>query len=60
MSVLELFNVVTESGKYVIGYIEDGWAKEFECDVGSPSEAAMVTQNMLGNILDVTYVERCL
>lgn len=59
MSVLELFSAVTEKGRYKIGYLEDGWTQEFECDVGSPTEAMMVTQNLLGNICGVTYVERC-
>ena len=53
-----LFDAVTEHGFYRIGYIFDGWTMEFNCEVGTPGEAIMVTQNLLGNILDVTYVER--
>ena len=57
--MLELFNMVTEDGRYRIGYLVDGWTNEFECNVGSPTEAMMITQNMLGNICGVTYIERC-
>lgn len=58
MSVLELFNSVTEKGRYVIGYLEDGWTKEVFADFSSPSEAMMITQNILGNICGVTYIEK--
>lgn len=56
--MVSLFDAITEQAHYRIGYLVDGWTMEFECDVGSPTEAMMVTQNLLGNILDVTYVER--
>ena len=56
--MVSLFDAVTERGFYRIGYIFDGWTMEFDCEVGTPGEAMMVTQNLLGNILDVTYVER--
>lgn len=59
MSVIELFNAVTEKGKYRICYLEDGWTQELSCEVGSPMEAMMITQNALGSITNVTYVERC-
>ena len=58
MSIVELFNVVTEEGRYRIGYIEDGWTQEFICNAGSPSEAMMLTQNYLGNIGNVSYIEK--
>lgn len=59
MTIMELFSSVTERGRYRVGYLEDGWTREIECEAGSPTEAMMVTQNMLGNICGVTYVERC-
>lgn len=59
MTITEIFSIVTERGKYRVGYLMDGWTHEFSCEAGSPAEAMMVTQNFLGNILDVTYVERC-
>ena len=52
------FEEVNERARYRIGYIEDGWTQEFVCTAGTPSEAMMLTQNFLGNILDVTYVEK--
>lgn len=58
MSVVELFNSVTERGRYVVGYLEDGWTQEVFAEFGSPTEAMMVTQNMIGNICGVTYVEK--
>lgn len=58
MSVIELFSSVTEKGRYTVGYLVDGWTKEILVESSSPSEAMMVTQNILGNICDVTYVER--
>lgn len=58
MSVLELFGVVTEKGRYRIGYIEDGWTQEFICNAETPSEAMMLTQNFLGNIANVSYIEQ--
>jgi hypothetical protein len=58
VSVIELFSSVTEKGRYIVGYLVDGWTKEILVESSSPSEAMMVTQNILGNICDVTYVER--
>lgn len=58
MSVLELFSAVTERGRYRIGYLEDGWTKEVIAEAGTPNEAMMVTQNILGDICGVTYVEK--
>lgn len=58
MSPLEYFKIVTEKGSYLIGYLVDGWTKEICLEVGSPSEAMMITQNMMGDIINVTYVER--
>ena len=58
MTVVEMFNSVTERGRYRIGYLEDGWTREVFAEFGSPNEAMMITQNILGNILDVTYIER--
>ena len=59
MSIMELFSSVTERGRYRVGYLEDGWTREVFAEFGSPTEAMMITQNLLGNICDVTYVERC-
>ncbi len=58
MFVTELFGAVTERGRYRIGYLIDGWTKEISCEAGSPGEAMVSVQNILGNILDVTYVEK--
>lgn len=58
MSVIDLFSSVTERGRYRIGYLEDGWTREVVAEAGSPSEAMIVTQNLIGNICGVTYVER--
>lgn len=58
MSVTELFSVVSERGRYKISYLVDGWTQDFVCEVGSPTEAMMVTQNKLGDICGVTYVEK--
>lgn len=58
-TVLELFNEVTEKGRYKVGYLVDGWTKEFNYEFGSPTEAMMITQNILGNICNVTYIEKC-
>lgn len=58
MSIIELFNSVTEKGRYKIGYLEDGWTQEVSAEFGSPTEAMMVTQNLIGNICNVTYVEK--
>ena len=59
MSIMELFSSVTEKGRYRVGYLVDGWTREVFAEFGSPTEAMMITQNLLGNICDVTYVERC-
>lgn len=55
----ELFGAVVEKGNYKIGYIDDGWTREFFCEASSPGEAMMITQNMIGNICNVTCVEMC-
>ena len=58
MSITELFNTVTEKGRYRVGYLMDGWTKEISCESGSPGEAMVAVQNILGDILDVTFVEK--
>lgn len=58
MFQIDLFNEVTEKGSYIIGYLVDGWTKEICLEAGSPNEAMMITQNILGSICSVTYVER--
>ena len=58
MSPLDLFNTVTEEGSYIVGYLVDGWTREIHLKARSPAEAMMVTQNFIGNICNVTYVER--
>lgn len=54
----DLFKSVTEKGSYIIGYLVDGWTKEIRLEARSPGEAMIRTQNILGNITSVTYVER--
>lgn len=58
MSPANLFQIVTEKGSYLVGYIEDGWAKELVFQAKTPSELMMRVQNMLGFISSVTYVEK--
>lgn len=58
MSPVELFNVVTEKGSYIIGYLADGWTKEITVIARSPMEAMMKTQNIIKTIHNVTFVER--
>lgn len=60
MSPVEMFKIVTEKGSYVIGYILDGWTRTIEIEAKSPGEAMVYTQNILGSICDVTFVERSL
>jgi hypothetical protein len=54
---VELFKEVTKRGTYLVGYLVDGWTRELKVEAGSPAEAAIKTQNVLGSICDVTYVE---
>ena len=58
MSPVDLFNNVTEKGSYIIGYLVDGWTKEISITARCPSEAMMVTQNIIGEICNVTFIER--
>lgn len=58
MSPVEMFNVVTEKGSYIVGYLFDGWTKTMDIIARSPSEAMMETQKILGSICAVTFVER--
>ena len=58
MSPIDFFKIVTEKGSYIIGYLVDGWTKEIRLEARSPGEAMIRTQNILGNITSVTYVER--
>ena len=58
MSPMEYFNVVTEYSAYAVGYITDGWTKELNIKARSPDEAMMETQNAIGDICNITYVER--
>lgn len=58
MSPIDMFSVVTEFGIYVIGYISDGWTREIRCSARSPDEAMMITQNVIGDICCVVYVEK--
>ena len=53
MSPVELFKAVTEKGSYIIG-----WTKEIQLEARSPDEAMLLTQNRIGNITNVVYVER--
>ena len=58
MSPIDMFKVITEKGSYLIGYLVDGWTRELNITARSPSEAMTKTQNAIGSILNVTYVER--
>jgi len=58
MSPVELFNTVTEKGSYIVGYIIDGWTKEINIIAKCPSEAMMRVQNMIGDICNVTFIEK--
>lgn len=57
MSPVEFFNTVTKKGKYTIGYLNDGWTANIEVVASTPTEAMMATQNAIGDICGVTYVE---
>ena len=59
MSPVEMFNItVTEKGSYIISYLADGWTRELVLTVSNPQEAMMKTQNLIGSINRVTFVER--
>ena len=58
MSPTDLFKVVTSFGNYLVGYIVDGWTKEISIRARSPGEAMVIVQNIIGDICNVTYVER--
>lgn len=58
MAPIDFFGIVTEKGSYIIGYLVDGWTKEIQLEARSPGEAMTVTQDILGSITNVTYVER--
>lgn len=58
MPPVNLFDSVTEKGSYTVGYIVDGWTKELVFQAKSPNELMMKTQNELGDISNVTFVER--
>ncbi len=58
MSPVEMFETVTEKGKYVIGYIVDGWTRQLAVEAARPVEAMVKVQNVIGSICAVTYVER--
>ena len=53
-----LFDAVTESGEYIISYLQDGWTREMTIKAKSPGEAMVIVQNRLGSICPVTFVER--
>lgn len=53
---LELFEDIPP-GRYTVGYLVDGWTKEVTVEGNSPTEILMKTQNALGSICGVTYVE---
>lgn len=58
MSPVELFDAVTEKGKYIVSYLVDGWTRQINVEARCPSEAMMIVQNMIGSICNVTFVER--
>ena len=53
-----LFDVVTEKGRYLVSYLNDGWTQEIMIEARTPGEAMLKVQNQLGSICDVTFVER--
>lgn len=57
MSPVELFTVVIKKGKYTVGYLNDGWTANIEIVAATPTEAMMLTQDKIGGICNVTYVE---
>ena len=58
MSPLQFFDVVTGEGTYTVGYLTDGWTYEIRCKAATSTELVMLTQNAIGSICDVVYVER--
>lgn len=54
MNPAEMFNAVTEQGKYIVGQIRDGWTFETEIIAATPREAMV----KIGDIANVTFVER--
>lgn len=58
MLLIDLFNIVTEKGSYIVFYLHDGWTMELIINASRPMEAMVKVQNILGSICDVTYVEK--
>lgn len=58
MSPVEMFCEITERGLYLIGYLMDGGTHQIEIEAKNPSEGMIKTQNLIGNICNVTFVER--
>lgn len=58
MSPLSLFSTVKEKGVYVVGYINDGWTFELSIEASKPTELLILTQNIIGDICNVVYVEK--
>jgi hypothetical protein len=54
MNPAEMFAVVDQKGKYVVGQIRDGWTFETEIIAATPREAMV----KIGDITNVTFVER--
>lgn len=58
MYPVDLFSAVTEKGRYLISYLNDGGTHELFIEAKTPGEAMLKVQNKLGSICDVTFVER--
>ena len=58
MSPLSLFAAVEEKGVYTVGYIQDGWTCEVMIEASKPTELLTLTQNKIGDICNVVYVEK--
>ena len=58
VSPVELFKVITEPGIYTVSYLQDGWTREIQIKAKSPENGMFWTQEALGDICSVTFVER--
>jgi len=58
MSPVELFDVITEPGDYIVSYLLDGWTMELQINARSPGNGMCEVQRELGDICSVTHIER--
>lgn len=57
MYPVNLFDAVTEKGRYLVSYLNDGWTQELLIEARTPAEAMLKVQSKLGSICNVTFVE---